>query len=109
MKKLEIGVDKLLHYTCCAIITALVFCAFVLAGAPHLPSIAAGFATAMVIGFAKEFYDKTHGGFFDWRDVIADTVGASFSSLVLLGNTLLTAIVVCVLASFVLFFVKLKQ
>ena len=55
MKRLVIGFDKVLHFSACLLITAIIFAGLYLTGAPNILCICSGFGVAMIIGFAKEF------------------------------------------------------
>jgi len=38
---------------------------------------------ALSIGFLKELYDLTHGGKFDWVDIVYDGIGIAFGAFIL--------------------------
>lgn len=109
MKKLVIGLDKVLHFISCLIITAIVFAGLYFTGLSNILCVLGGFIAAMIAGFAKEFYDKKRGEIFDWKDIIADFTGAAISSIILIDIPLLTAIVVCVFSLFVLTCVEIES
>lgn len=69
--------DKITHFTVCALISNVCAQLAVLSGMGLLPALAAGFAIAMLAGIMKEAWDKRRGGVFDWKDIAADTFGAS--------------------------------
>lgn len=58
--------DKLKHFGACFIIALIV-------GLLFSPLIGATVAAALGVG--KEWYDNTHGGKFDWYDLLADCAG----------------------------------
>jgi len=109
MKRLVIGFDKVLHFSACLLITAIIFAGLYLTGAPNILCICSGFGVAMIIGFAKEFYDNNHGGKFDWKDILADFIGAAISSVILYDMPVLTAVVICIFAIFVLTCVQIRS
>lgn len=106
MKKLVIGFDKILHFICCIIITTIAFAGFCFTGLSNALCVIGGFVIAMLIGFAKEFHDKKRGEIFDWKNIIADFVGAGIWSVIWLDIPLLTAIVVSVFSLFLIFCVE---
>ena len=69
----KVGMDKIAHFAVCAFL-ALAFSCF-------LP-IWASIPLTMVIGVAKELYDKKKTGLFDVKDIIADALGTATGAIV---------------------------
>lgn len=62
-----IGLDGLLHFSCCAIIAVCVKLAF---------GVLAAVVVSLTIGILKEAYDKWTGrGTAEWKDIICDIAG----------------------------------
>jgi len=75
----KIGDDKKAHF-CAA--WAIVVSVFGLCACKHW-SVALGFVIAIIIGIAKELYDKKKKGTgFDWGDLVSDILGAILGILV---------------------------
>lgn len=77
-----IGKDKYIHFTICLAITLVIYAI----GSIWLGPVAAApaFVIAILAGIAKERYDKTHGGFYDQYDIVADFLGC-FLGLVIIA------------------------
>lgn len=71
---MKIGIDKLLHFETCALITVAV--------AAVLPWWA-GVITAALAGIAKELWDIKHGDP-SWADLLADALGIAAGILICL-------------------------
>lgn len=69
---IDISNDKMLHFLC-GFLCALVVSAF---STPYL-----GFASAVLIGVAKEVYDFFKDGAFDSKDLLATLIGGSMAAL----------------------------
>lgn len=67
--------DKILHFTCCLLITIIM---------SLITNIPIGFVTAVIIGLGKELIDKLDYGLFDIKDLIADILGASLGTVIML-------------------------
>lgn len=62
-----IGLDGLLHFSCCAIIAVICKLSF---------SVLAAVVVSLTIGILKEAYDKWTGrGTAEWKDIICDIAG----------------------------------
>lgn len=70
----KIGTDKIAHFFGCAFVV-LALGRFI---HPLLAVI-----VAMALAVAKELLDASIGGRFDWRDLLADSLGIIISSLIL--------------------------
>lgn len=76
--------DKLLHFICCFIVSAVMavingLCGIILVGMIN------SFACGIAIGVGKEYGDsKAKGNKWDWKDIIADAIGALLGSLIVL-------------------------
>lgn len=76
--------DKLLHFICCFIVSAIMavingLCGIILVGMIN------SFACGIAIGVGKEYGDsKAKGNKWDWKDIIADAIGALLGSLIVL-------------------------
>ena len=76
--------DKLLHFICCYIVSAIMavingLCGIILVGMIN------SFACGIAIGVGKEYGDsKAKGNKWDWKDIIADAIGALLGSLIVL-------------------------
>ena len=68
-KWLERNWDKLAHFTACIVIFSILDILFGIATASLL---------TISIYIGKEIYDEYNGGVFDWKDIIADTLGLIF-------------------------------
>lgn len=79
MKKIER--DKLLHLAACAMIAAAVKWAALAAGLPLWGAALTGAGMALATGALKELDDRWRGGEADWRDLVADAVGAAIGAL----------------------------
>lgn len=75
----SIPVDKYIHVVVCIIIAGLIAH---LVPFQKLISAVVAVVTTLVIGVAKEFYDKKEYGLFDWNDIIADVCGAVIGALI---------------------------
>lgn len=64
----KVGSDKVMHAETCALISAAV--------TRYTHNALIGAAVALCVGLLKELYDVATGEEFDWRDVVADAVGA---------------------------------
>ena len=68
--------DKKLHFTVCAIISALTMILFFILKTPLFIACIASVLTSMGAGFGKEWGDKcAEHNHWDWYDIIADFVG----------------------------------
>lgn len=71
----KVGTDKVIHAETCALISAMATrCAH---------NAAIGFTVALGIGVLKELYDVIIGEEPDWKDVVADAVGAVAGAVML--------------------------
>lgn len=69
------GKDKIIHFIVCfvlAVLTALI-----------TSNIIIGWLSAVVVGVAKELYDRYSDGLFDIKDLIADVLGATCGILII--------------------------
>lgn len=64
----KVGTDKVMHVETCALIAVV--------AKRCTGSAAIGFVVALGVGLLKELYDVATGEVFDWKDVVADAVGA---------------------------------
>lgn len=70
------GKDKIIHFIVCFVLAA--FTALI------TNSIIIGWLSAVVVGVAKELYDRYSYGVFDIYDLIADVLGATCGILILI-------------------------
>lgn len=76
--------DKLLHFICCFIVSAVMAVINGLYGI-ILVGMINSFACGIAIGVGKEYGDsKAKGNKWDWKDIIADAIGALLGSLIVL-------------------------
>ena len=76
--------DKLLHFICCFIVSAIMAVINGLYGI-ILVGMINSFACGIAIGVGKEYGDsKAKGNKWDWKDIIADAIGALLGSLIVL-------------------------
>lgn len=73
----KIGLDKVLHFVLSFALSAvlsLVACYFL----PENPVLCGviGAVLTILVGVGKEVYDQRHRYGFDWRDILADVLGA---------------------------------
>lgn len=62
-----IGLDGLIHFSCCAIIAVICKLSF---------GVLAAVVVSLTIGILKEAYDKLTGrGTAEWKDIICDIAG----------------------------------
>ena len=79
----KIGVDKILHFGMCFMLTLFVALPFVGlstwydAGIPDWVCASVGGAIAFFAGFTKEVIDKAQGKKFDFNDLLADFIGVA--------------------------------
>ena len=67
--------DKLAHTALSAILEAW-FTMFFLFAVKHLwIALIASTVLTLLIGFAKETFDADQNGYFNWKDIIADSIG----------------------------------
>ena len=69
------GKDKIIHFIVCFVLAALT--------ALITSNIIIGWLSAVVVGLAKELYDRYSYGVFDIYDLIADVLGATCSILII--------------------------
>jgi uncharacterized membrane protein YjdF len=70
------GKDKIIHFIVCFVLAVL--------AALITNSIIIGWLSAVVVGIAKELYDRYSYGLFDIKDLMADILGATCGILILL-------------------------
>ena len=70
------GKDKIIHFIVCFVLAA--FTALI------TNSIIIGWLSAVVVGVAKELYDRYSYGLFDIKDLIADVLGATCGILIVM-------------------------
>lgn len=76
--------DKLLHFISCLVVSACAACFNGLCGVIWV-GIINSFACGFAIGVGKEYGDsKAKGNKWDWKDIIADAIGALLGSLIVL-------------------------
>ena len=76
--------DKLLHFICCFIVSAIMAVVNGLYDA-IVVGIINSFACGFAIGVGKEYGDsKAKGNKWDWKDILADALGALIGSLTIL-------------------------
>lgn len=73
--KYNFGLDKVLHIETCFIIVIIISGFLSMFGINLTIGQIIGLIGSIIIGFGKEYYDKNHGGIFDWQDIIADCIG----------------------------------
>lgn len=71
--KLPFGTDKVAHFSLSAFLC--------LAISRFLP-IWAAIAIVVIVGVGKEIYDSKTGGKFDWKDIVADTLGIVVATVI---------------------------
>ena len=67
--------DKLAHITSSAILEAWFTMLFLFAVKHLWIALIASTAFTLLIGFAKETVDADQNGYFNWKDIIADSIG----------------------------------
>ncbi|MCM1219916.1 MAG: hypothetical protein NC548_36045 [Lachnospiraceae bacterium] len=72
-----IAKDKIQHICVCAAVAYTLCEAMCLIGSNSLQSSTAGAVCAMTAGITKEYADKAHGCVWDWKDIIADSIGTA--------------------------------
>lgn len=79
---MKITKDKYLHFTCCMLIALIVTSILGLMSNWYV-GVLAGLSTAIGTGVGKEYGDcKAPGNKWDWKDILADFVGAIVGSLI---------------------------
>lgn len=74
---MKITKDKWLHFTCCMLIALVVTMILGMMSNWYVGALA-GLSTAMGTGVGKEYGDaKSPGNKWDWKDILADLVGAA--------------------------------
>lgn len=74
--------DKICHFTLCALIVLTVGKMLRLIGAGEATAAAIGGVLALTAGVVKELRDKRTGGIFDWEDMLADAVGILYGEII---------------------------
>ena len=73
--------DHLQHIFLCFIIFFMSCMLLFGCGAPLVACLIGGFMTAMSAGITKEWMDKEYGGKFDFKDILADVIGAALAAI----------------------------
>ena len=79
---MRIEEDKIQHFVACATIACVASFVMAVLGVTYLPCVVASFMVAMSCAVGKEFGDmRAVGNRWDWRDIIADLMGAILGAL----------------------------
>lgn len=79
---MNIPIDKRLHFTACAIVSAFVAISLGLWTDLTLSSMYGGICAGIALGVGKEYGDKkAPGNFWSWSDILADVCGSVSGSL----------------------------
>lgn len=86
----NIGSDKYMHFGVCAIVALLVGLFGIVLNMTPIMVAYCGFIAAMGAGLGKEYGDKVNpNNRWDWKDVLADFIGAVVGSGIVLVAALL--------------------
>lgn len=80
---MKVSSDKYLHILCCLLICSLVGA---IAGIwmSGIETASVGFVIAVLVGVAKELWDKKRGETFDLKDLTADVIGAGIGAILVM-------------------------
>ncbi len=67
--------DKMTHIATCCVMEAWFTMLFLFVVKHLWIAIIGGTVLTMLVGFAKETIDADQNGYFNWKDIIADSIG----------------------------------